>query len=269
MDATSRDREGAALPTPLPDVRGSYSCDAGAAWRDVPVLAFALLFPLAMAWVYFIALDDAEARTNQALVAAYGIAKFVMLLLPLAYVWWFEPAALRPAWPSTRGLLLGVGFGVAVAAGAIGLYHAWLAGHPWATETPALVYRRVRQFGQADPAGYLLMALGISVVHSLFEEYYWRWFVFGRLRRYLPLAGAIALSSIGFMLHHVVILYVFFPGQFWTLAVPFSLGVGVGGAFWAWLYQASGSLYAPWLSHLIVDAGLMVIGRAMLAPWWA
>ena len=36
--------------------------------------------------------------------------------------------------------------------------------------------------------------------------------------------------------------------------------VAVGGAFWAWLYDRSGSLVGPWLSHLVIDAGIFFIG---------
>jgi membrane protease YdiL (CAAX protease family) len=61
---------------------------------------------------------------------------------------------------------------------------------------------------------------------------------------------------------------VFFPGQFWTLAVPFAACTGVGGAFWAWLYDRTGSLYAAWFSHVLIDAGIMVVGYRMLAPYW-
>jgi membrane protease YdiL (CAAX protease family) len=34
----------------------------------------------------------------------------------------------------------------------------------------------------------------------------------------------------------------------------------VGGAFWAWLYHRSRSLWGPWLSHALVDATIFVIG---------
>ena len=73
------------------------------------------------------------------------------------------------------------------------------------------------------------MALFISVFHSLLEEYYWRWFVFGRLERSLPLAAAIGISSLAFMAHHVFVLAYYFPGRFWSAAVPFSLCVAAGG----------------------------------------
>ena len=87
------------------------------------------------------------------------------------------------------------------------------------------------------------------------------------LRRYTPLAVAVALSALAFTAHHTILLGDYFPGRFWLLAVPLSVGVAIGGAVWAWIYERTGSLDAPWISHIVVDAALMAIGWAMIAPY--
>jgi membrane protease YdiL (CAAX protease family) len=48
----------------------------------------------------------------------------------------------------------------------------------------------------------------------------------------------------------------------WTNSLTYflSISVAVGGAVWAILYRRSGNLVAPWLSHLIVDAAIFLIG---------
>jgi hypothetical protein len=33
---------------------------------------------------------------------------------------------------------------------------------------------------------------------------------------------------------------------------------------WAWLYERTQSVWAPWLSHLVVDAAIYVIGYDLL-----
>src|SRR5439155_785789 len=83
-----------------------------------------------------------------------------------------------------------------------------------------------------------------------------------------PLGAAAALSALAFTAHHVVVLAVYFPGptEFLTVVLPFALCVGVGGAVWAWLYDRAQSLYAPWLSHLIIDAAILVVGYDLVAP---
>jgi membrane protease YdiL (CAAX protease family) len=237
--------------------------------RDSLALAFAMLLPTAMAWLYFVALASEDRQANLVLVLAFGAGKLLQFSFPAVYVWRFERQRLRPALPGIRGLVAGVGFGLLVAAAALGLYYGWLRHSPLLAGAPEKIYHKLESFGCTTPARFVALAGFIAVGHSLLEEYYWRWFVFGWLRRYLVLPVAIGLSSLAFMAHHVIVLGVYFPGQFWTLAVPFSLGVAVGGAVWAWLYARTGSLYAAWLSHLLIDAAIMVVGYDMVARYWA
>jgi membrane protease YdiL (CAAX protease family) len=208
----------------------------GTPLRDLAAQSFALVFPLVMALVYFVMMAGEAQRANPAFVATFSAGKLVQFL---------------------------------VACLLFALYFGWLAASPLLADAPGRIFGKLREFGRATPAGFVQVALFICVVHSLFEEYYWRWFVFGGLKRHLPLGAAVAVSALGFTLHHVIILGVFFPGQFWWLALPLSLCVGIGGAFWAFLYHRSGSLYASWLSHALVDAAIMVVGFAMLRPFWA
>jgi uncharacterized protein len=162
--------------------------------------------------------------------------------------------------PDRSGLLLGLGFGLLVGAGMFGLYQALRYQTDLLADTPALVEGVLQKFGITGPARYVPYAAFFCLGHSLFEEYYWRWFVFGWLKRWAPLWVALVLSSLAFMAHHVIILAVYFPGRFWTAALPFSLCVAVGGAVWAWLYHRTGSLYAPWVSHILIDAAIFAIG---------
>jgi membrane protease YdiL (CAAX protease family) len=235
--------------------------------REPLVLAFALVFPAAMAFVYFIALSPAVASGQQAnplMQAAYAVGKVIQFSLPVLWLFIVDRGALRPRRPSWRGVPLGIAFGLAVAALAFALYYGWLAGGPLFHETPARLRSKLAEFGLTTPAGYVGLASFIAVVHSLLEEYYWRWFVYGRLRRHMAQPAALAVSGLAFMGHHVLVLYVYFPGWFWAAVVPFSLGIALGGGVWAWLYERSGSLLGPWLSHLIVDAALMAIGYDLL-----
>lgn len=116
------------------------------------------------------------------------------------------------------------------------------------------------RIGPADTGKYVALAVFYALVHSLLEEYYWRWFVFGQLHTLVAPTLAIVLSSLAFTAHHVILLYVYLPGYVLTAVVPFALGIAVGGAFWAWLYQKTGTLLGPWLSHLLVNAAIFIVG---------
>jgi uncharacterized protein len=236
---------------------------------DTTALLFALTFPTAMAWLYFVAASPAEpadVAANPALRALYVAGKVLQFGFPLIYLGVRDRAALRPSRPMGQGVGLGVAFGLLTALAIGCLYRYWLAGSPLLSATPARLRAKVAQFGLDTPAGFLVLATFLAVAHSFLEEWYWRGFVFARLRRLMPVGAAVAVSALGFMSHHVIVLGVFFPGRFWTAAVPMSLCVAVGGAVWAGVYQRSGSLAGPWLSHLIVDAAIMAVGYDLLFP---
>jgi hypothetical protein len=226
-----------------------------------------MAYPTALGWVYFVVVarpSDGPAQANPALQITYTAGKAAQFLLPVLCVLTWERRWPRPAAPNFRGLLFGVAFGLVVGAAILALFHLWLAHSPLLRETPAKLRAKVAEFGMDTPLGYVVLAAFISVIHSLLEEYYWRWFVFGNLRALVPVAAAILLSSLAFMAHHVVVLSIYFPGRFWTVAVPLSLCIAVGGAVWAWLYQRTGSIYPPWVSHMLIDGAIMVVGYRLL-----
>jgi membrane protease YdiL (CAAX protease family) len=222
-------------------------------------LVFACVFPTVMALTYFLYLPSRTDQADRLPLLAYYAGKVVQFGFPIVFLWWLEGFPL-PSRPHFRGLPLALAFGLLVAAGMFGLYFGVLRGSAVFGETPRLLGEKLRQFHADTPGRYLTFAAGIVLVHSLMEEYYWRWFVFGQMRRLTTFAPAATVSSLAFMAHHVVILWTYFPGYFWTAALPFSLCIAVGGFVWAWLYERNGSVYAPWLSHLCVDAAIFVIG---------
>ncbi len=110
---------------------------------------------------------------------------------------------------------------------------------------------------------YVALAVFYSAIHSLLEEYYWRWFVFGQLARLIDWRPAAIISGLAFAAHHVLVLAKYFGyGSPWTWL--FALGIAIGGAVWAWLYRASDSLAAVWLSHALVDAAIFGLGYVII-----
>jgi membrane protease YdiL (CAAX protease family) len=139
------------------------------------------------------------------------------------------------------------------------LYLGWFRSSSALAGLEAQAVTKVRDLGLDRWWKYAATGVFYALAHSLLEEYYWRWFVFGQLRRYGSLGMAIGISSLGFMAHHVVLLMTFFGWQS-PLTYLFALAVAVGGAVWAWLYASSRSLVGPWLSHMLVDLAIFVIG---------
>jgi CAAX protease family protein len=198
----------------------------------------------------------------------YIVMKCVEFSFPILWVWAVLREPIRLWRPTRAGIGLGVAFGLLVATATWGLYHVFLRGTPEFVAGIENVRAKVQSFGIDRPWKYTLFAAFYCLNHALMEEYYFRWFLFGQLRRLLPLWPAIVLSGFGFMLHHVPVLAIYYGWFAWP-TVLLSLAVAVGGIYWAWLYDYSGSIAGPCLSHLLVDAGIFFVGFEMMRGLWA
>lgn len=229
--------------------------------RSDLILLLAAVLPTVAAGVYFVGLQGSPyART------VYFAAKVVQFALPLAWLA-LERVPLQglTGKPSRRGVVAGLALGALVAAGAFAWYFGWLAHSPLRQEVAARIGTALTDFRIATPLSYLAMSAGLSVVHSLLEEYYWRGFVYQRALTWLPAPAAMAVASAAFASHHLIVVARYVPAdQFWSLAVPATVTIGATGALWCWLFRRSGSLLATWVSHLVVDAALMGLGAMLL-----
>ena len=222
------------------------------------VLVFASAFPTLAAWVYMDLF-----RGEPGMLTLTALSKVVQFALPVVWVWLVlrQPPKIRGA--SSGGLLFGALSGLAILAGCLVLYYGYLKDSAVFEDAPKRLGEKLTGLGGDSFGGFLVIAVFYSVVHSFLEEYYWRWFVYGRARQYLGSRAANFFSSLGFMAHHVVVLNAFFPGHFWSATVPLSLCVAIGGAIWSMVYERTGSLYGAWLSHALVDVSIMICGWDM------
>lgn len=214
----------------------------------------AALFPSLGTFLYFVALSG-----TRWMAPVYLVCKLIQFSFPLLWIVGVERA--RPhlfRTPGTKGLWIGLFSGLGVVAALAGFWRT-LFGFPVFVDVPAAVAGKLASFGIETPSGYLALAAFYSLLHSLLEEYYWRWFLFGRLRRRLPAVAAIALSSLAFTAHHVLVIGQFLGGYGPTTWLA-SFTITGAGALWAWSYHRSNSLFGPWLSHALADAGLMWVG---------
>ena len=223
---------------------------------DWAAVKFAMVLPSLVTLIYFVWAERFSGGIQQAI---YGAAKVVQFGFPVFWVLWVQRH--WPQWPKpiTKGLALGLGFGVLIAGAMMLLYSSWLKSADFFLLAADEIREKIGQLQVDTPLKFGLLGLFYSLVHSFLEEYYWRWFVFGQLERLISLPTAIAVSGVGFAAHHVIVLASYF-GTASPITWLFSAGIAVGGAFWAWLYQRSGSLLGPWLGHLLVDAAIFAIG---------
>jgi membrane protease YdiL (CAAX protease family) len=224
--------------------------------RDLAAVIVALALPSAITWVYFFGVEGAPAGTQ---LLVFNAVKILQFAFPL--VWVLAVQRERVGAPRARreGVAVGLAFGAIVAIAIFALYAGVLKSADAFVGAAAEIRDKVAGFGIVRTWQYAALGLFYSLFHSLLEEYYWRWFVFGQLRRSTALRTAIGVSALGFMAHHVLVL-----GKFFGFGHPatylLASCVAVGGAAWAWLYDRSGSLIGPWVSHLLVDAAIFAVG---------
>jgi membrane protease YdiL (CAAX protease family) len=231
--------------------------------NDFLAICFAMVFPTLITLVYFQWLKDAESSFQQ---IAFGIGKVIQFGFPVLWIWLFYRHRLKRSkntdeqnnHSSINDLLIAAGFGLIVSVAMFAIYFFVLADSEIANNLVVMVKEKVSGMGVNSIAKYAALGIFYALCHSFMEEYYWRWFVFDMLEKFVSTPVANVISSLGFMAHHVILLGFFFNWQW--LTYPLSLCIAVGGMFWAWQYKKTGSLLAPWISHMIVDAGIFSLG---------
>lgn len=228
---------------------------SGAGRAEGWAVVFALVFPSVATWGYFIGLAPAGTTAQQ---ASMVVGKIIQFAFPLVWLFLIRrqpfPLSLRP-----RGVVEGLGSGLLFLAVILAGYHFWFAPAGYLAAGAEEIARKLGGLGVRTVSAYVVLSVFYSLIHSFLEEYYWRWFVFGKLRQLLPVPAAIVVASLGFMAHHVIVLAFYF-GWFSVQTVLFSLAVAVAGAIWAANYQRSGSLLGPWISHALADAAIFLVG---------
>ncbi len=223
---------------------------------EMLVLAIAMALPTLITLIYYRWSEGSAPAIRQGI---YAVGKTIQFGLPAVWVGWVCREKLGFVKPTTRGLLVGVLFGLAIFGATLATYFLLLDDAPFFQSADRHAERLVQGLGLASPWFYFGASVFYALCHSLLEEYYWRWFVFGRLRRHWSFERAAVVSSAAFMAHHIVVLHGYFAET--PLATAFfSLSVMVGGLVWAWLYETSKSLFSPWISHGLVDAAIFAVG---------
>jgi membrane protease YdiL (CAAX protease family) len=115
------------------------------------------------------------------------------------------------------------------------------------------------------PSGLVLHLLAGAVVAPVYEEIFFRGFVLTAWRRTLGVGAAIGLSSVLFVLAHVL----FVGGESFGEAIRLALVAGIVrlpvALVLGWLFVRTGSLWAPIGLHATYNAVLILVAELYLA----
>lgn len=108
---------------------------------------------------------------------------------------------------------------------------------------------------------FLFVAIYISFVNSLLEEFFFRGFVFTNLKRLYSAKFAHLFSAVVFALYHVAMMIGWFSLPLFLLCMA---GLTVGGLIFNRLNEKLGSIYASWFVHMFANFAINTIGFILL-----
>lgn len=188
----------------------------------------------------------------------FVLTRVWMLAIPLIWLFWVEQARPVVSLPSLREFVAGTILGLLMFGIILGAY--WIVGQHWIN--PVAVQAKAQQIGIASSTVYLVSAFYFTVINSLVEEYIWRWFVYRHCEVLMPGIRAVYLAALCFTLHHIIALEAYTGNGFVTGLG--SLGVFIAGAAWSWCYLTYRSLWSCYVSHLLADLAIALIGWHLL-----
>ncbi|MCD4656612.1 MAG: CPBP family intramembrane metalloprotease [Planctomycetes bacterium] len=186
----------------------------------------------------------------------YSTSRFLLVLLPIVWVIFVDKQRFPLIRFKTNGLFAGVLSGFFIGAVILAFYF--------------FVFKNILDFSmlrfKAEQLGFsgnnfFIVAIFITLINSLVEEYYWRWFAFSKLRSVISSRKAMIISALGFSFHHLIVLITYFGMAYGIL---FSFGTFIGGVVWAYFYDRYDSILPCIVSHIIVDVAVMIVGYDVL-----
>lgn len=228
------------------------------------ILLFTLFYPSLLTWAYFARGADWGGDVAK---LCYGVGKALQFAFPVLIVAAFQKERWLIRRFNFRGTLSGVLFGGVVALFIFFVGRRLLASPgslaPLVERLRAESTSRLENFGVASRGAYAVLFLFYSIVHSGLEEYYWRWFAFGRLAVRRSWLVSALVANVAFALHHVVVLGAYFGYDKLPTWIG-SAGVAIGGFVWQTIYKRADSIYGAWISHALIDAGIFGLGFYIL-----
>ena len=153
-------------------------------------------------------------------------------------------------------MLPGLALGLLMAGVILGGYYGLLR----SKIEPTGIFSKVRSLDLLDY--YWVMALFISLAHSLFEEYYWRGFILSQLACRISRIGPLSLAAgVVFGIHHIFAMASLLDWPIVTLCV---LATMAAGFIWSRMRLVGYSIWDCYLSHVFADLAVMWIGYDLL-----
>lgn len=108
-----------------------------------------------------------------------------------------------------------------------------------------------------NAGNFLYVALYISFINSLLEEFFFRGFAFLNLKRVFSKKIAYIFSSISFALYHVAMMVSWFDPLLFVLLIG---SLFCAGMLFDWLNDKYENIYCSWLVHMCANFAINTVG---------
>ena len=199
---------------------------------------------------------DAVIQPGYAVKSAIKIIMF--LLIPIAYVFFSKEMSITQLFkPDKKGFFIALGSGFAVYAVVLGAYFTFRNIFDFSALTKSL-----NATTGVNKSNFIWVAVYISFVNSLLEEYFFRGFAFITLKKFTSRKFAYIFSSLLFALYHIAMMI----GWFGIPVILISLvGLFAGGMIFNRFDEKSGNIYLSWLIHMFANFATNTIGFILFA----
>lgn len=112
-----------------------------------------------------------------------------------------------------------------------------------------------------DRENFVYVAIYISFLNSLLEEYFFRGFVFVNLKSVCPRWFAYVFSSVLFAVYHVAMMDGWFNLLIFLLVMA---GLTAGGMIFCRLNEKLGTIHVSWFVHMFANFAINTIGFILM-----
>lgn len=186
-----------------------------------------------------------------------GIKAFLFLMVPLLFLLSSGKKPIADFFKMKRGgwknscILAAIVF-----LGILGAYYLFRDAFDFSSIAPSLQ----NQLG-INRTNFVFVAVYISIVNSLLEEYFFRGFAFLALKKNAGTKVAYAFSATAFALYHVAIMNGWFSLPLMVLLI---LSLFVAGIVFNFIDEKEGSILPSWLVHISANFAINAVGFILL-----
>lgn len=197
------------------------------------------------------AIVDAVIQPGYAVKSLIKIILF--LLIPIVYGLFNKEVNIKKlVTPNKSGIVTAISLGAAVYVIILGAYFVFRNVFDFSALTTSL-----GETTGVNKSNFIWVAIYISFINSLLEEFFFRGFAFIALKKFTTRKFAYIFSSLSFALYHIAMMI----GWFGIPVILISLiGLFAGGLIFNKFDEKNENIYLSWLTHMFANFATNTIG---------